>query len=254
MTKISIVIITHNEEKNILDCIESVMDLGEIIIIDDFSEDRTYEVVKSLKNSNIRLYKRKLSGNFAEQRNYGLKKAAGDWVLFLDADERITSELKSEILSKILISSSSTNGFFIKRSDFMWGKQLKHGEIGNLKILRLARKESGIWAGRVHEEWRINGKSETLISPINHYPHSTISEFLSEINFYSTIRADELYDQKTKVSVLDIIIYPKIKFFVNYFSKFGFLDGISGFVFAAMMSFHSFLVRSKLWLLINKAS
>jgi hypothetical protein len=82
-----------------------------------------------------------------------------------------------------------------------------------------------------------------------HYPHQTISEFLAEINFYTTIRANELFEDKIKVSTKDIILYPLGKFFLNYFIRFGLLDGIEGLIFAIMMSLHSFMVRAKLWTL-----
>lgn len=249
---LSVVILTRNEEKNILDCIESI-DANGIIIVDDYSEDRTEEIIRNLKDQRIRFYKRKLNNDFSSQRNFALSLAQGEWVLFIDADERIPNELFREIKS-IVAENTNTSGFLIKRIDVIWGKKLLHGESGNIKFVRLAKKNAGKWRGRVHETWDIKGEIGELKNSIIHYPHSSISEFLSEINFYSTIRARELYDQKTKVSALDIIIYPKIKFFINFFHKFGFLDGRSGFVYAAMMSLHSFLVRSKLWLLINKAS
>jgi len=82
---------------------------------------------------------------------------------------------------------------------------------------------------------------------IFHYPHQTISEFLKEINLYTTIRAEELYEDNSKISIKQIIFYPKAKFILNYFLKLGFLDGIEGLIFAILMSFHSFLVRAKLW-------
>lgn len=250
---VSVVILTYNEEKNILDCIESVMGLGEIIIIDDFSQDRTEEIVKNLEKPHTKFYKRRLDDDFSEQRNYGVKQAKSDWLLFLDADERVTPELKLEILKKIQNADSNQYGFFIKRHDFMWGKQLKHGECGNIKFVRLAKKNAGKWRGRVHETWDIKGEIGELKNSIIHFPHPSISEFIKEIDGYSTIRAKELMQKGTTVKFWEIIAYPKAKFVLNYFLKLGFLDGTPGFVVAVLMSFHSFLVRAKLWVLINKS-
>lgn len=252
---LSVIILTKNEEKNIIDCLETILWADEIIVVDDYSTDRTVEIIENLNNKKIKIYKKNLDNNFSKQRNFGLEKATKKWVLFIDADERISNDLHEE-LNSILINlrNDNVNGYFLKRKDFMWNRMLKHGELANISLLRLAKKDSGKWTGAVHEVWNIAGKTSELDSILLHYPHSTINEFLSEISFYSTLKAKELYLQKVKASVLSIIFYPKAKFFLNYFVKLGFLDGIEGLIFAIMMSFHSFLVRSKLWLLWQKKS
>lgn len=252
---ISIIILTKNEEKNIVDCLESASWADEVILVDDFSEDRTIEIIKTLNFSKkIKIFKRKLESNFSDQRNYALTKAKGDWVLFLDADERITKDLREEINSMLIDDKSNKkfDGYFIKRFDVIWGKMLKHGETGDTKLLRLGRRSYGSWIGDVHEEWMIDGRVSQLENHLIHYPHQTISEFLGEINFYTTIRARELHRKGVKSSGVDIILYPKAKFISNYFLKLGFLDGIEGFLSAILMSFHSFLVRSKLWIYSRK--
>ena len=251
---ISVVILTKNEEKNILDCLEGAMWADEIIIVDDNSEDRTIEVVKSLSNKKIKVYSKALNEDFSSQRNYALSKTTKEWVLFLDADERVTNELREEINWLIIgeRNMSKYNGFYIQRKDVIFGKMLKYGETGKIKLLRLARKKAGIWYGKIHETWQVEGKVSELEHSLIHYPHQTINEFLKEINFYTSLRAKELYQNGVEVSFLDIVIYPKAKFILNYFINLGFLDGIEGFIFAIFMSFHSFLVRGKLWLLWKK--
>mgnify|MGYP001615031260 CR=1 FL=1 len=117
---------------------------------------------------------------------------------------------------------------------------------------RLAKKDAGKWKGAVHEKWEITGKVGTLKNPIIHYPHQTVAEFLQELNLYTSLRAEELYMKNTRAYWWSIVVYPMIKFTVNYFLKRGFLDGIHGLIFAIIMSFHSFLVRGKLWLKNNK--
>jgi hypothetical protein len=117
----------------------------------------------------------------------------------------------------------------------------------------LVRKKSGQWRGKVHEVYLTTGETDTFINYILHFPHQTVSEFLREINFYTTIRAQELYKSGNKTSLFQIIFYPKAKFCVNYFFKLGMLDGIEGLVFVTLMSLHSFLVRGKLWLLWEKS-
>lgn len=246
------VIIVKNEEKNIVDCIETLKFCQEIIVVDDYSEDRTPEILERLSkvDPRVKVFKRKLDGNFTQQRNFGVEKTTNDWIIFVDSDERISSELATEI--KENLSLPDFGGFLIPRIDFMWGKELKHGETGNVKLLRLFNKKQGSLKGKVHEVWETKSKVGSLINPIKHYPHPTISEFLDEINFYTTIRADELYKEKVRSSLFSIVLYTKGKFIVNYFFKLGFLDGTPGLVHALMMSLHSFLVRGKLWLLWQK--
>ncbi len=253
---ISVVILTKNEEKNIIDCLESIAWVDEIIIVDDYSFDRTIELSESLKNKKINIYKRNLDDNFSEQRNFGLSKAKGDWVLFLDADERVPEALVSEIFNFYPPAGGSIfnsyDGFYVKRRDFMWGKELKYGETGNIKLLRLAKKGTGVWEGKVHEKWIIKGKVGELRNPIFHYPHPAITDFLKEINSYTSIRAKELFDKRVKVYTWQIIFNPIAKFTLNFFVRQGFRDGLQGLVFAIFMSFHSFLVKGKLWLLWQK--
>lgn len=249
---ISAVILTKNEEDNIVDCIESVSFVDEILIIDDISEDRTIEIVKSLKNPKISIFKNNLNNDFSSQRNFGQKRARGEWVLFVDADERITGSLRYEIeyvLSSQNLLQQKIRGFYLQRIDTMWARVLKYGETGNIKLLRLARKGVGEWEGKAHEVWKVKGKIGILRNPLLHYPHQTITEFLKEINFYTDIRAKELLDKNIKVYWWSIVVYPLGKFFLNFVFRRGFLDSMPGFIFAIFMTFHSFLVRGKLWLL-----
>lgn len=260
---ISTVVLTKNEEKNIVDCLESLSWCDEIIIVDDNSEDRTVEVAQNSKlnpsaslrartqnySSKLKIYKRSLNGDFSKQRNFGLEKASGNWALFVDADERVTPSLREEIIQLTNNPINQCDGFYIKRRDLMWGKELKHGETGNIVLLRLARKGEGKWEGKVHEEWQVKGKIDFLENLIFHYPHENINDFLRKINFYTDIRARELLEEGVRANFFSIILYTKAKFIQNYFIKLGVLDGMPGLIHALLMSFHSFLVRGKLWLL-----
>ena len=243
---ISAVVLTKNEEKNIKECLEGIKWCDEIIIIDDNSKDKT---VKIAKESGAKVFNHSLNNDFSAQRNYGLSKVKGDWILFVDADERISEPLQYEIRNVILFEERrDIDGYFIKRKDFMWGKELKHGEAGNIKLLRLAKKGKGEWIGKAHETWKVKGKTKFLKNSILHYPHQDVKIFLEEINFYTNLRAEELIDKKVKISWFSIILYPIGKFIINFFVKRGFMDGTPGFIIAMTMSFHSFMARSKTWL------
>ncbi|MCL4416576.1 MAG: glycosyltransferase family 2 protein [Actinobacteria bacterium] len=238
------IVLAKNEEKNIIDCLECLDFCSEIIVIDDFSDDRTEEISKA---KGAKVFKRSLNGDFSSQRNFGLSKAKEEWIIFLDPDERISDSLKIEILENI--KNASYNGFLIKRRDVLWGRTLIHGETGNIRLLRVGRKGKGLWEGKVHEKWNIDHKIGELNNSLIHLPHQTMTEFLKEINFYTDLRATELKMKGIKATWFSIIAYPKGKFFLNYVLKLGFLDGLPGLVFAITMSFHSFLVRGKLWFL-----
>lgn len=248
---ISVTVLTRNEEKNIEHCINSVIWANEIIVVDDYSQDSTRKIAQSL---GAKVFRRHLGDDFSAQRNFGLSKVNSEWVLFVDADERVSDALASEIENlKLKISEAcsfgienSHNGFYIKRIDFIWGSQLRHGDIWHL---RLAKKSAGLWISKVHEKWKVKGKVGNLRFPLYHYPHPTIHEFVEDLDFYTTLRAKELYDMRVKSSLLKIILFPKIKFLQNYLLNLGLLDGTAGFVHAVLMSFHSFLAWSKLWLM-----
>lgn len=245
----SVVILTKNEEKNIEKCLRSICFCKDIIVIDDYSDDKTCEIAKKHGAS---VYKRSLNNDFSSQKNYGIEKAKNTWALFLDADEELSNELINEI--KDLDINSRVNGYFLKRRDFFWGKELNHGEVKktrNKGIIRLVKKGTGKWKGSVHEKLIIKGNVLTLKGFINHYPHQTIKEFLKSVNFYSTLRARELYNQKKKTNIFEIIFFPFFKFILTYVIYLGFLDGTSGFIYAFFMSFHSFLSKVKLYQYCN---
>jgi glycosyltransferase involved in cell wall biosynthesis len=241
---ISAVVLSHNDGKIIRRCIKSLLWCDEVIVIDDYSTDKTLDSIASLQKDKIKVFKHKLCSDFARQRNFGLSKAKNEWVLFVDSDERISNELKEEILLVVGFKNDAA-GYYIRRRDWFLGRELKHGESGNVKLVRLAKRSAGRWKRKVHEYWRTEGKTGELENPLLHYPHTTLREFVESTNFYSSIHAKENKREAKKSNLVKIIFYPVAKFFVNYFLKFGFLDGIPGFMMATMMSFHSFLSWSK---------
>ncbi len=241
---ISAVVLTKNEEKAIKDCLKALSFCSEIIVIDDYSLDQTVQIAQKL---GAKVFKRHLNNNFSAQRNFGLIQANNEWVLFIDADERVPSMLKKEILSTINKNSSEIVGYYLKRQDIFLGKKLNFGETSRVKLLRLAKKKSGLWHGAVHEKWQVKGKKKTLKNPLLHNRGLTLGDFLRRINFYTTIRSSQLYEQEAKSNILEIFLYPMAKFLHNYIFRLGMLDQIPGFLMAAMMSLHSFMVRSKLW-------
>lgn len=243
---ISAVVIVKNEEENLKKCLQNLSWCDEIVVIDDFSSDKTKEIAKTF---GAKIFEKKLDSDFSAQRNFGLSKAKNEWVFFVDADEIVSEELRGEIRLKIRVNKAK--GFFVKRVDFMWGEEIKHGEFGNIKLLRLGRRDFVEWKGKVHETLNVKGSVSVLKNPLYHYPHKSINSFLKEINFYTDIRARELFDEGKRADLFSIVFYTKAKFIQNYFIKLGILDGVRGLILSLLMSLHSFLVRGKLWQLEN---
>lgn len=250
---LSVAILAKNEGDKLSRCLKSVRFADEIIVIDDESTDKTAQIAKE---GGAKVLARKSNGNFASQRNYALQEAKGDWVLLVDADEEITPQLAVEVRR---VTEKETDdafsAYYIRRRDFFWNKELLWGETRSAwqkGIIRLVKKNSGSWEGLVHEVFVPTAKTGVLKSFINHYAHRSIADFLASVNFYSTLRAEELHKKNKKTNILAIFLFPFGKFFYTYFIKLGFRDGAAGFVYSFMMSFHSFLVRSKLYLLNAK--
>ncbi|MDO8610670.1 MAG: glycosyltransferase family 2 protein [bacterium] len=245
MNKLTVVILTRNEEKRIKNTIKSLAFCNEIIVVDDESTDKTCDIAKKGK---ALIFIRPLKNDFANQRNFALEKASNEWVLFIDADEEVSKELQKEIVDSIQKTEASS--YALKRRDFWMNKELKYGETRKTReqgIVRLVKKDSGIWMGNVHEVFHTAKSVSILHNYLNHYPHPTVAEFIQDVNFYSTLRAKELFNNSKKTNIFEIITYPFFKFVLTYFIYLGLLDGVPGFTYSFFMSFHSFLVRSKLY-------
>jgi glycosyltransferase involved in cell wall biosynthesis len=243
---ISVVVLTHNSQAELSSCLSSLSWCDEIIIIDDYSTDNTLKLAQKF---NAKIYRRHLQNDFAAQRNFGLQKAQGDWVLFVDSDETVSSALARELQTLINldpIGSPVLQGK-IKRQDWFLGKKLKFGESGRNSFVRLAKKSAGRWIGKVHETWQIKGKTQQLKNPLSHRRNISVSQFLTRINYYSAIRAQELYQQGRRFNYLKLVLWPPAKFIYNYIFRLGFLDGFAGLSLALIMSLHSLFVRVKLY-------
>lgn len=250
MKNISVIILTKNEEKKIVQAIRSVSFCSEVIVVDDGSSDET---VKKAQDAGARVMT-KIKTDFASQRNWASAQAKNDWTLFIDADEEVTKELQDEIQNIFRLNAETLErqnivAYSIPRRDFFWNTELKFGETQkarNAGIIRLIKKGNGKWVGDVHEVFVPTGEVKKLNGYINHFSHESLSSFIQDINEYSTVRADELEKQGKKFSLLELIFLPFFKFLYTYFVLGGFMDGAAGFVYSFVMSFHSFLVRAKL--------
>jgi glycosyltransferase involved in cell wall biosynthesis len=241
---ISAIILTKNEEKQILDCLNTLEFVDEVIVVDDNSIDKTTSIAQKW---GAKVFTRSMNQDYSAQSNFGAHKAKNNWVLFIDADERVSKDLQQEIL-QTLKSSQNISGYYLKRKDFIWGKWLTHGEVGTFKSLRLFQKNKGKWIRRVHPHVDIKGAIGHLKNPILHYPHQNLHKFINSIDRWSTWHAKANNEEGKIATLFKITFYPIGHFVKNYIFRLGFLDGMQGFVFACLMSAHSYLAWSKLWI------
>lgn len=242
MKHLSAVILTHNEEKNIKDCIESVSFAHEIIVIDDNSSDNTVGIAKKL---GAKVYIRKLD-DFATQRNFGLRKVTGDWVLFVDADERVPKELAHEIMEAI----NTEDEFFYKipRKNKLFGKYLEHTDWYPDYQYRLFEKGEGKWGRKVHEQLETKRPGKELGKPILHDNYDTIQQFIDKnFGMYADYEAELLISSGYKVQPFDLVRKPINEFLRRFFATRGYLDGVHGLVASALVSFGTFVVYAKVW-------
>lgn len=252
MSNITLILLTKNEQKNLKKWTwaEKIEKLNEIIVVDDGSTDNTKKILKSLESKKIKIniFDRGVDNNFANQRNFAVSKAKNDWILFIDADE-IPSPKLVDYLNKLKLDNNFC--YSIKRYLVYANHILYHGISATDRPVRLFNKNSGRFIGNVHEVWSTKIKITNINVPIFHYSAPNLKTFLNKLNNYSTIRAKDLFNQKVKVNLFDIFIYPKAKFIQYYFWHLGFIDGVAGLIICLSLSFYSFLVRSKLWRLYH---
>lgn len=247
--KLSVVIITLNEEENLPRCLASIKKIAdEIVLVDSGSKDKTISIARSW---GARVFIRPFD-NFANQRNFALEKARGTWILSVDADETVTKSLAKEI--KKAICSDRFDAYSIPRKNIIFGKFIKHTrwqpELD--RHIWLFKKEKGRWVGDVHEEVEVQGKVSKLNSAKIHYQYKTVSEFFEMMNRYSEMEAEEKFRKGIKFSYFRLFYDPLYNFLVRFFYRLGFLDGWRGFVLSYLMAIYHLQVWAKIWERQNK--
>ena len=243
--RLSVVIITFNEEKNIGRCIDSVKNVAdEIIVVDSCSMDKTAEIAKS-KGAEVIL--QPFLG-YVEQKNMALEVANSDFVLSLDADEALDKILESSILEAK--NDFNFKGYSMNRCTNYCGKFIRHGAWYPDKKLRLIDKKNAYWGGdNPHDKLILKdeGPIKHLKGDILHYSYNSIEEHVQQNNKFSTISAETYFKRGKKTNVFKIIVHPFWAFFLGYILRGGFLDGFYGFVVALHVAHLSFLKHAKLY-------
>ena len=241
---LSVIVITHNEEKNIVECLESVAWAKEIIIVDSSSTDRTVEFAKQFTR---KVFVTEWKG-YAGAKNYALDNSTSEWILWLDADERVTPELALEIQSIINDISKIFTGFEVARRAYFLGKWIKHSGWYPGYVMRLFKRGKVRFDdSRVHEKVNIDGAIGRLKHDLLHYTDDTLYHYLIKFNRYTTLAAEDMKQAGKRFSLYGIIIRPPFLFFKMYILHRGFLDGMHGLVLAMLSASYVFVKYAKLW-------
>lgn len=232
MTKITAIIPTFNEESNIQKALDAVSFADEIIVIDSFSTDKTIAIVQKTKAIIVQ----RAFDNFSNQKNFAIGKATNDWIFLLDADETISESLQKEI-QKVINTTTTFAAFYIYRNFFFKRKKLKFSGWQRDKVIRLFRKDNCRYKGKVHEEIYTEGEIGFLQEKINHYSYKNYNQYKSKLKSYAKLQAEELLVIGKFVTPYHLFIKPLARFFIQFFIKLGFLDGVQGFVISWVHAF-----------------
>jgi len=246
MKKISIVISAYNEERTIEDCLRSIKSLtDEIIFVDNTSSDKTVEIAKKYTdkifirpNDPVMLNKNK---------NFGFGKTTGDWILSLDADERITPQLSAEIRKSI--RDNQYLGYEIPRKNIIFGKWIEHSIWWPDYNLRLFRRGMGEFPQKhVHEKLEVRGEVGKLRNPMVHYNYQTVSQFIKKLDTtYTESETENFIKSGKSINWYDSIRWPVADFVKTFFFEKGYKDGLHGLVLSMFQAFYAFIFFAKVW-------
>lgn len=246
--KVSVCIIAYNEERNIGDCLESVKWADEIILLDSYSTDRTVEIARQYT---AQVFQAPWEG-FSRNKNICIGKASNEWILVIDADERMTPELKNEICSL----TDGADGYYLGRKNFFLGKWIRFCGWYPDYSIRLFRKGKGVFGDRaVHEAVRIDGRTAKLTYALLHFTYTSVHQFIERLNRYSTLAAEEICKNQGSLTtarlrwntLVNLLTRPGFTFFKMCILKLGLLDGKYGFLISFFYSYYVFLKYAKTW-------
>lgn len=258
MQKITALLITFNEEKNIQRYLNDADYADEIIIVDSFSKDKTVELAKL--HPKVKVFLREFK-NFTDQRNFALSKSSNEWVTFFDADEHLPESLKQEIVQTVN-SEDALDAYYVHRRFYFQEKLLRFSGMQSDKAIRLFRKSKSKYKSNllVHELIDCAGTIGKLENSLDHYTYSTVEEYRRKLTSYSKLRAQELEKKNLKPNLFHYLIKPTYRFVNHYIIRLGFLDGKDGFIISKLHAesvykryvFLNDIYKEKSSLLINK--
>ena len=242
--KLTVTVITHNEAAHIGAALDSVAWADEVIVVDSGSSDRTAEIARAKAT---RVIVREWPG-YSAQKNFAADQASNDWVLSMDADERVTPRLAAEIRG-VLSTEPAARGYRIKRVSHYLGRWIHTTDWSHDYQLRLYDRRAGRWNGlRIHESFRLtNGRPAQLRGEMEHYAYRDISHHLQKIDAYTTLLAEQWMEEGRTTTAVHVAVHPFLAFLRNYIMRAGIRQGTVGLVISLLNSYYVFLKFAKLW-------
>lgn len=243
MPKVSVTIITLNEAAHIAAAIDSASWADEIIVVDSGSTDDTVAIARA---KGVRLETRGWTG-YVEQKNFAHGLASHDWIFSLDADERVTPALATEVRT-ILATEPARNGYRVPRVAYHLGRWVRTTDFYPDYQTRLYDRRAARWTGlHVHESVQVDGGPGQLVNELEHYSFRDLRDQLDRINHYSSLAARQMYERGRRTGAGDIVVHPPAAFLRNYLLRRGILDGTVGLIISLMNAYSVFLKFAKLW-------
>jgi len=236
--KISVIVPSFNEEGNIRDCLESVKWADELLVVDSFSTDRTLEIAREYTDRILRHE----YVNSATQKNWAIPRAAHEWVMILDCDERVTPGLKREIIEILERDGDGYDGFSIFRINHFLGKRINHCGWNRDDVLRVFRRDLGRYQNReVHADIVLEGKSRHLEHKLLHYTFTSFDQYLKKMHRYAAWAAGDRGKKTKRVRWHHLTLRPAFRFFKQYILRMGVLDGKEGLILCILAGYSVFL-------------
>jgi (heptosyl)LPS beta-1,4-glucosyltransferase len=240
--KLSVTLITKNEADHIGAALQSVAWADEIVVVDSNSTDETVAIARQYTD---RVEVRDWPG-YVDQKNYAASRASHDWILSLDADERVTPDLAGEIRA-VLADAPGHEAFRVPRVTWHLGRWIRTTDWYPDFQTRLYDRRAARWAGRlVHESVSVTGRTGRLRGELQHYAYRDVADHLETIDRYSTYAAQEMFERGRRAGLFDLAVHPPLAFLRNYLLKGGVRDGAAGFVISRANAFYVFLKFAKL--------
>ncbi len=241
MSGISLAMIVRNEQAVVARALSSAGFCGDRVVVDSGSTDGTIAAARAL---GARVYERRFD-DFASQKNHAVSLCEGPWVLVLDADETVPPELAAEIQARVRADAGRYAAYRIPRSTYFMRGRMRFGGHQDDRPVRLFLKSAAAFEGRVHETVQVAGLIGDIRSSLRHDSTATAGQFLNKLHLYTDLEAAALADRGRKPRRTDLALRPPLRFAEKYVLKAGFLDGRTGFVYAALSAYYEFVRQAK---------
>ncbi|MFQ5876520.1 MAG: glycosyltransferase family 2 protein [Acidobacteriota bacterium] len=240
---LTVIVPTYNEEANLQECLASVSFADEILVVDSYSTDDTLAIARRF-GARILQHEYVYS---ARQKNWAIPQASHEWILLVDADERVTPDLREEIL-ELLSAVPRHEGYWISRTNHFLGRRMRHCGWGSDRVIRLFRRDLARYRDRkVHAEIDLPGRLPCLRHPLEHHTFRSFAQYLRKMQLYGEWGAAQMYDEGRRAGALTILIRPLVRFLKMYLVRLGFLEGAHGLVLSMLGAFSVYLKYARLW-------